>query len=127
MFAMFSSMCSCKAYLVQDCLLCLRVAGHRCSRFISPSAFPLSGNGVCKVLFACLSACAAIRMEEKNGSVWCEWGWKEEGCVSAVALEMEACFTLGAHLTNGKGADALWVEAQAGYWLRGGSVARNIS
>lgn len=42
--------------------------------------------------------------EEKNGSVWCERGWKEEGCVSAVTLEMEACFTLGAHLTNGKGA-----------------------
>lgn len=91
MFAMFSSMCSCKAYLFQDCLLCLRVAGHRCSRFISPSAFPLSGNGVCKVLFACLSACAAIRMEEeekmgvcgvngdgrrKDVSVLSHWRWR---------------------------------------------------
>lgn len=31
-------------------------------------------------------------------------GWKEEGCVSAVTLEMEVRFTFGAHLTNGKGA-----------------------
>lgn len=33
---------------------------------ICPSAFPLSGNGVCKVWFTCLSAYAAIRMEEEE-------------------------------------------------------------